>query len=401
MPTDTRIDAVVAGHICLDIIPTFESQGQMKIAPGQLLRMGPAVISTGGAVSNTGLGLHRLGLAIRLMGKVGDDIIGRAIGHFIETIDPALAEGMIVDPQADSSYTVVISPPGVDRTFLHCPGANDTFAADDVDSARLAGGRLFHFGYPPLMQRMYADGGKELAALMQRARQAGLTATLDMSLPDVNSPAGELNWPKLLERVLPHVDVYLPSIEETLLMLDRPAYLDMVQAGGGAVNIAGQVTGEMVSQAANRLLDMGAAVVVIKLGDQGAYLRTSDDADRLNDSGRAAPADIEAWRSRELIAPCFSVHVAGTTGSGDCTIAGFLNGWLRRFGPIESLRAGVAVGACNCEAADATSGVRPWDAVARRIADGWECRPVDMSLAGWRYEQAEQVYIGPADSHGR
>ena len=47
-------------------------------APGRLLQIGPATFSTGGPVSNTGLALHRLGIATRLMGKVGDDLLGQA-----------------------------------------------------------------------------------------------------------------------------------------------------------------------------------------------------------------------------------------------------------------------------------------------------------------------------------
>ena len=68
--------AVVAGHICLDIIPLLESE--VAFSPGQLVEIGPAILSTGGPVSNTGLALHRLGIDARLMGKIADDQIGRA-----------------------------------------------------------------------------------------------------------------------------------------------------------------------------------------------------------------------------------------------------------------------------------------------------------------------------------
>ena len=51
-------DVVVAGHICLDIIPTIPHE-RIEFEPGRLLQVGPAVLSTGGAVSNTGLALHR------------------------------------------------------------------------------------------------------------------------------------------------------------------------------------------------------------------------------------------------------------------------------------------------------------------------------------------------------
>ena len=92
------------------------------------------------------------------MGKVGDDLIGRAILDFVGGIDPTLSAGMIVAKGEISSYSVVINPPGVDRTFLHCTGANDTFTAADVTDDQLKGARLFHFGYPTLMQRIYNDG---------------------------------------------------------------------------------------------------------------------------------------------------------------------------------------------------------------------------------------------------
>jgi len=53
--------------------------------------------------------------------------------------------------------------------------------------------------------------------------------------------------------------------------------------------------------------------------------------------GRARPSDPEAWAGVELWAPCFKVAVAGTTGSGDATIAGFLAGLLRDLPAAQAL----------------------------------------------------------------
>src|SRR5260370_18175509 len=52
-------EAVVAGHICLDVIPTLVAGGEVFM-PGQTVEAGPAVFSTRGPVSNTGLALHHL-----------------------------------------------------------------------------------------------------------------------------------------------------------------------------------------------------------------------------------------------------------------------------------------------------------------------------------------------------
>jgi len=395
VPTD-QTDAVVAGHICLDMIPTFEGKGitlSALLTPGKLNLVGPLTIATGGAVSNTGLALHRLGVPTRLMGKIGDDVVGRAILDVLRAHGPSLAEGMILAKETQSSYSVVINPPGVDRVFLHCPGANDTFGAGDVDYDKLSGPRLFHFGYPPLMRRMFAKGGTELASLLRRVKERDLTTSLDMARPDPASQAGRADWRRILERALPYVDVFLPSFDETLFMLDRPRFDDLQRTGDSDA----QPDAALLRELSHQLLSMGAAVVALKLGTQGLYLRTADDPDRLASIGRCAPKDTAIWVDRELLAPCFSVEVAGTTGSGDCTIAGFLAGLLRGLSPEEVMVAAVAVGACNVERADATSGVPTWEAVQERIRAGWPSRPVAISLPGWRWHEQEGVWRVPND----
>ncbi|HBY95163.1 MAG TPA: carbohydrate kinase family protein, partial [Chloroflexi bacterium] len=364
-----QAEVVVAGHICLDVIPTFgEREGGLEalLVPGKLVEVGPAVLAPGGAVSNTGLALHRLGVPTRLMGKVGDDLFGRAILDVLRQREPALAEGMIVTEGEPSSYTLVVNPPGVDRIFFHCPGTNDTFGAGDVADEQVAGARLFHFGYPPIMRRMYSAEGRELEALLRRVKAHGLTTSLDMAKPDPESDAGRAPWPALLARVLPFVDVFLPSLDEILFMLDRE-HFERMQRGGSLANALLEAGGLLLRELSERLLGLGTAVVALKLGDQGLYLRTTGDPDRLADLGEGAPGDPQPWLDRELLAPCFKANVVGTTGAGDCTIAGFLAGLLQGLSPEEVMTAAVAVGACSVERADATSGVPAWAAVKRRV----------------------------------
>ncbi|MBQ9447317.1 MAG: hypothetical protein IJU61_12010, partial [Victivallales bacterium] len=60
--------AVVAGHICLDVIPAFENH--VDLTPGRLYEVGAPTFATGGAVSNTGMSMHILGTPGLLMGQV-------------------------------------------------------------------------------------------------------------------------------------------------------------------------------------------------------------------------------------------------------------------------------------------------------------------------------------------
>jgi sugar/nucleoside kinase (ribokinase family) len=75
---EDRSGAVVAGHICLDIIPQMPRVNlQTSLRPGAVIEVGAAIMATGGPVSNTGLSLHRLGIPTQLMGKVGHDNFGK------------------------------------------------------------------------------------------------------------------------------------------------------------------------------------------------------------------------------------------------------------------------------------------------------------------------------------
>jgi hypothetical protein len=89
------------------------------------------------------------------------------------------------------------------------------------------------------------------------------------------------------------------------------------------------------------------------------------------------------------------VEAVGTTGSGDCTIAGFLAAVVRKASPADCLTAAVATGACSVEQADATSGVQGWPQCLHRIAAGWDQREPLGTVADW--PRAAKICIGPMD----
>lgn len=367
---------VVAGHICLDVIPTFKRGADSLAAlfvPGKLIDVGAATLSTGGAVANTGLALHRLGVPVRLVGKVGRDAFGDAVCGLLQKSGPELARHMVREPSETTSYSVVLNPPGVDRIFLHCPGANDSFGPEDLAPAARDGAGLLHLGYPPLMKRLYEAQGETLARILAQARAAGLTTSLDMALPDPDSPAGRADWPAILRNTLPLVDLFEPSLDEIVFMLDREEGARIRRRAAEGVPLGGFSAGA-VRDLAQRLLDLGAAAVLLKLGREGAYLQTTTDGARLRAAGACAPR-ADAWRGVSLQAPCFEAVVAGTTGAGDCTIAGFLAACARGYSPDEALRRAVAVGSASVEQPDATSGIPSWERLEQRLHAGWAREP--------------------------
>jgi sugar/nucleoside kinase (ribokinase family) len=369
---------VVAGHLCLDIIPPFQSK-VASLTPGSLSVVGPALLTPGGGVANVGLSLFALGIPAKLIGYVGDDAFGAITRERFSDHHPEAGRYLQVSQTANTSYTVVISPPETDRMFLHYPGCNDAVSPADIDRELLADARIVYFGYPPLMQQSYLDGGSALTQLFMDAKDQGAITILDLAMPDMGGAAGQVDWAAFLAGVLPYVDIIMPSFEELLLMLEPAAFYDDSWRSEAAPSVEQR-------QLAARLIQLGAAAAIITLGKDGMLLRSAE-------SNRFATSNLAAdWSSRELWVPALPTTVVGTTGAGDASVAGLIAALLHHQAPIDALRCAAAVGACSVTASDATSGIPRWQDLQRRLS-GWPTTP-HLSASGWSLV-AEGVYSGP------
>lgn len=357
-----RPRVAVAGHICLDITPIFPAGRARRVeellVPGKLVHMEGISLHTGGCVANTGLALKELGAEVSLMGKVGEDGFGTLVRAFLEGC--GAAEGLITVPGERTSYSVVLSPPGIDRIFLHDPGANDTFSAADLDFAGVAGHDLFHFGYPPILRRMYADGGAELAGLLRAVKELGVPTSVDLAAVDPETEAGRADWTAILRRALPWVDYFVPSAEELAFMVDRPLW-ERWNAAGGDPTEAVDLARDLPPLAA-RALEWGAGAVLIKCGARGLYYR----------DGRGQYFQ-ESYRPE---------RICSATGAGDTAIASFLLSVLRGLDTPRCLALAAAAGAACVAAYDALGGLCAQEALEARIDGGWETQP--QALPGWR-----------------
>lgn len=361
---DDMIDIVVSGHLCLDIIPEMADVALSELpSPGRLFEVGPVTVATGGAVSNTGLALHVLGADVRLVANVGDDLVSHLILDYLRSHSGVLVEHISTMVGSASSYTVVLSPGRSDRIFLHCTGTNATFGFEHIDFDLVARSRVFHLGYPPILPRLYADNGRELMKIFQRAKELGVVTSLDLSLPDPAGSAGTVDWRTILSRTLPFVDIFVPSIDEIAFMLRRNEYDQW--SGRCAAHVRFTDLAEMSTE----LLDMGAAVVGFKLGEYGFYLRGGSQS-RLNDL--MPRLQLASWVDQVSWHPAYKVDVAGTTGAGDSAYAGLLVAMLRGSSIFEAAQFAAAVGAHNVERADAISGMKSAEQIYARIKGHWQ-----------------------------
>lgn len=365
---------IVAGHICLDITPVFPAGKKKSISevmmPGKLVQMNAASVSTGGVVANTGLAMKILGANVKLMGKVGTDAFGDMVCNIMDRYDAG--EAMIRAEGEATSYTVVVAVPGVDRVFLHCPGANDTFRTSDVDLDELKDTALFHFGYPPIMASMYQNEGEELLKLMKKAREAGCATSMDLAAVDPDAEVGKVDWKDILTKVIPYVDFFVPSIEEVCYMLDRKRFDEWQERAAGK-DITEILDFEKdIKPLADQCMELGCKVLLLKCGAPGIYYRTASK-EVLEKISPRLELDISVWADKEGFEKSFKPEaVLSGTGAGDTSIAAFLTAMLEGSTPEECVQLATATGACCVAAYDSLSGLKPLSELKERIAGGWE-----------------------------
>lgn len=304
----------VAGLICVDLRPELDESAQF--APGRLIEIGPLSMQLGGMVGNTGQDLLDLRAPLRLECGVGDDELGQYVRDSLRAQGADI--GGIGSVQGTStSYSLILEPHGVDRTIWHSIGANAKFDGSDVE---IDGVDILHIGYPALLPALVAEGAEPLISLLARAREAGVTTSIDLSYVDTASATADLDWHSILKRMSRQTDVISPSIDDLIsaLRIDEP------------------FSESLVDRMLDRLLEWGVAVAAISAGEHGLFMRTADAA-RLRTAGRALAGNAEAWANQRLhVPPLWKKTPVTTNGAGDATSAGLLYGLASGAGPGES-----------------------------------------------------------------
>jgi len=390
------LEIVIAGHTCLDIIPAFTIEKVDKmtdvLVPGKMINMGECVVVGGGPVTNAGVSIRRLGIKTELIGKIGNDNFGKQILRWYEEKEGHF-EGIHVVDGESTSYTIAICIPGIDRFYLHHCGANDTFGYDDMDFDIVKRSKLMLFGYPPWMKKIYDNTGAELTKILKKTKELGTTTALDLSLPDVNSPAGQANWKAILKDWVPLSDIMVPSAEELFYFLYKDQFLQKKANLGDKESVLDHMTVEEISRMGEDLIQMGAGIAMVKCGHRGLYVRTAG-RDRLEQFGVAGCDNPDNWADRELWFPVYEEEkFIGALGSGDSAIAGFLSAFVRGETIESCLRYANAAGSMNVTVPDGLSWNKGFEDLTRRIDAGWETKDLQIDETGWKLEHG--FWVGP------
>ena len=276
---------------------------------GRLLPVERIGLFPGGCGANTATGLAKLGIETALIGKIGNDGFGDFMAAHFEKAGLDLG-GLERDAHAATSATIVIGHADGERSFLHDAGANAALTLEDIDFKRVRHSKILVVAGVFLMPAL---DGEPMAELLRRARTAGVITVLDTAWD-----AGG-RWLTLLGPCLPHLDYFLPSFDEAVMLAD------------------GRKDPEAI---ADFFLERGVGTVGLKLGAEGCYLKSK--------TGEAHKI------------PALPAQVQDTLGAGNAFVAGFTaalaKGWpLERCGQFAC-----AVGACVVGSVGATTGIKPF-----------------------------------------
>lgn len=224
----------------------------------------------GGSAANTTVGLARLSLKTGFIGKVGTDHEGQLLLYDFRK-EGVNTDGVIVAKEGRSGVVAAyVDKKGQRALYVH-PSVNDSIRLEEVD---LDYARHTDFMHLTSLDQKPFEVQKEIVRELDDVRFSFDPGEIyaRMGLPALRS-------------ILKRSFVVMPS-EAELRML----------------------TGQGWKNGAARLLEQGARIVAVKLGERGCY--------------------VTDGRDNHLIAP-FKVKVVDTTGAGDAFCSGFLYGLVK------------------------------------------------------------------------
>lgn len=289
--------AIVCGSCVVDLT-CLQVDLQIPLGENQIHAIDPIQPTGGGITCNTGISLQRLGIPTGVLTYVGNDSWGEFLKSLftkegletsllrIHPTDPSTAVVVLVDARGARSFLVP-------ETKTATKSIDQAFLRDHWDV--IAQASHFILGYFGRMPALEPD----LPDVLRDIRATGCRTVMDS--------AGHGGDAALLRKVLPHLDVYIPSEAEAHR---QTGYADpeRMLASFREVNRHG--------------------ILGVKLGRRGSVLHHPEE-------GLIAIDAIDPGEP-----------VLDTTGAGDCFMAGLIAALDRGCSLAEAGRWASAAGAC-------------------------------------------------------
>jgi 2-dehydro-3-deoxygluconokinase len=276
----------------------------------------------GGTESNTMISLAKLGFSTSWISRLGTDEFGYNIRDFIRGHGVDVSGVMFDETASTGVFFVEKNANDETRSFYYRTGsAASNMSSSDLDMGHIGAHRILHLtGITPILSESCCA---MTTALISEARQQGLQITLDPNLR--LRMAGIETFRQILHPLLAKVDIFLPSDQELILLMDT----------------------DNLSEAISRAADFGLNHLVIKRGHAGSML-------------------IKDGVQYEE--PVFPVKkIVSSMAAGDAFNAGYLAAELKGFNGSQALKLANCLGAMATLAWGPYEAIPDWDTIMRYL----------------------------------
>lgn len=250
---------------------------------------------SGGAAANTAYACGKLGLISAFLGKLGEnDVFGSKIIEDFNEVNVNTALLKYSKQYGTGSAYVALNKEGDRRIYAHS-GAADYLSKEDVIEQELLATKV-----------IFLSSLKNLEPFIEAAnigRKNNITVILNPGMLIIDQ--GLVNLKELLGKI----DIFILSQREFYTLL----------------NIQEKIKDKTIVENANTLLELGIKVLIVTMGERGAFLLTDQES--------------------ELIPSANVSQVIDTTGAGDAFSAGFIYGFVKNLSyAFEDLKQNVKIG---------------------------------------------------------
>lgn len=256
--------------------------------PGEELFLRSVHSFPGGSAANTIAGLAKLQVSAGFVGKVGDDAEGTELLESLMYLGVDTANIKVT--RGKSGISIILVNNSGERSILLEPGVNDNIETRDIAIDYFHGAKIFH-----MSSFVCKDSQKSFDTqkkLVREIRSMGLKVSFDPG--HLYAKRG-----RDIEDLIINTDIFFINEEEMKIL-----------------------TGMNYMEGSKSLLDKGANIVAVKMGDRGCFVTNG---------------------AREFHVPAFKSNAIDTTGAGDAFNAGFLYAILNKKSLEECSRYGNAV----------------------------------------------------------
>jgi len=284
---------------------------------GKLTLIDQLELHLGGCASNAAVDLEKIGISTAIIGRVGDDGFGSFVINEMKQ-NGVDVEGIKVSNTSRTSASVVSVHSNGERSFLHHIGANADFIFDDINFSIINESKILFVAGALLMPGFDGPPAAETLRIAQNWKKV---TVMDTAWDSTGK------WMKLIKPCLPHLDYFIPSLEE-------------------AEMISGKSKPEEI---ADVFLKAGVKTAIIKLGSKGCFVKSINGESFFMESFRG-------------------IKAVDTTGAGDSFAAGFITGLVKGWSLSACCKFANAAGAHCVMEVGATSGIKKLDEINKFIS---------------------------------